>query len=114
LKELEAEGASVDFATLTAKTENDPLAADFVPLLLMSEPQRDEGEAVDDTLVNAESCLEALRLMMVDRRINELGIEIASAERLGDDERRNKLALEQLEWARRKRQMIEAEAGAAQ
>ncbi len=113
LKEIDAEGAAVDFATLAAKTGDDPLAADFVPLLLMSEPQRDEGEAVDDTLVNAESCLQALRLMMMDRRINELGIEIATAERLGDDERRNKLALEQLEWARRKRQMIETEAGAA-
>ena len=113
LKEIEAEGAAVDFATLTAKTEDDPLAADFVPLLLMSEPERTEGEAVDDTLVNAESCLHALRLMMIDRRINELGVEIAAAERIGDDERRNKLALEQLEWARRKRQMIELEAGAA-
>lgn len=114
LKEIDAEGAAVDFATLSAKTGDDPLAADFVPLLLMSEPQRDEGEAVDDTLANSESCLQALRLMMIDRRINELGIEIATAERLGDDERRNKLALEQLEWARRKRQMIETEAGAAQ
>jgi DNA primase len=114
LKEIDLEGAAVDFATLAAKTGDDPLAADFVPLLLMSEPQRDEGEAVDDMLVNAESCLQALRLMMMDRRISELGIEIATAERLGDDERRNKLALEQLEWARRKRQLIEMEAGAAQ
>jgi DNA primase len=113
LKEIDAEGAAVDFATLTAKTGDDPLAADFVPLLLMSEPQRDEGEAVDDTLANSESCLQALRLMMIDRRINELGIEIATAERVGDDERRNKLALEQLEWARRKRQLIETEAGTA-
>jgi DNA primase len=113
LIEIDEAGAPVDFATLTAKTEDDPLAADLVPLLLMSEPQRDEGEAVDDTLVNAESCLNALRLMMVDRRINELGIEMATADRIGDDEQRNKLALEQLEWARRKRQMINAEAGAA-
>src|ERR1044071_3918679 len=113
LKEIDLEGAAVDFATLAAKTGDDPLAADFVPLLLMSEPQRDEGEAVDDMLVNAESCLQALRLMMMDRRISELGIEIATAERLGDDERRNKLALEQLEWARRKRQLIEMQAGAA-
>jgi DNA primase len=113
LKELDAEGAPIDFSTLTARTEGDPLAADFVPLLLMSEPERDEGEAVDDTLANAESCLQALRLMTMDRRINELGVEIATAERMGDDERRNKLALEQLEWARRKRQMLEMEAGAA-
>ncbi|HKR01729.1 MAG TPA: toprim domain-containing protein, partial [Pyrinomonadaceae bacterium] len=105
LIELEKEGAPVDFGTLGAKTADDPLAADLVPLLLMSEPQRAEGEAVDDLLASAESCLNALRLMMIDRRINELGIEITAAERSGDAERRDKLALEHLEWSRRKRQM---------
>jgi DNA primase len=103
LIELDEEGVAVDFASLNAKTENDPLAADLVPLLLMSEPERAEGEAVDDTLANAESCLNALRLMMVDRRISELSIEIAAAERTGDAERRDRLALEHLEWARRRK-----------
>jgi DNA primase len=103
LIELDEEGTAVDFASLNAKTENDPLAADLVPLLLMSEPERAEGEAVDDTLANAESCLNALRLMMVDRRISELSMEIAAAERTGDAERRDRLALEHLEWARRRK-----------
>ena len=102
LMELDQAGESVDFTTLSAKTADDPLAADLVPLLLMSEPQRAEGEAVDDTLTIAESCLNALRLMMVDRRINELGTEIAAAERDGDVERRNQLTLQQLDWARRR------------
>jgi DNA primase len=102
LIEIEAEGAEVDFTTLTAKTADDPLAADFVPLLLMGESERAEGEAVDDTLATAESCLNALHLMMVDRRINELSVEISTAERMGDTERRDRLALEHLEWARRR------------
>jgi DNA primase len=102
LIELEAEGALVDFTTLTTKTADDPLSADFVPLLLMGESQRAEGEAVDDTLASAESCLSALRLMTVDRRINELSVEISAAERTGDTERRDRLALEHLEWARRR------------
>jgi DNA primase len=105
LIELEQEGADVDFTTLTAKTEADPLAADFVPLLLMGESQRAEGEAVDDTLATAESCLNALHLMMVDRRINELSVEISTAERMGDTERRDRLALEHLEWARRRNKL---------
>lgn len=105
LIEIEKEGAAVDFTTLGSKTEDDPLAADFVPLILMGEPQREEGEAVDDTLASAESCLNALRVMMVDRRINELGVEIAAAERIGDTERRDRLALEHLEWARRRNTM---------
>ena len=102
LIEIEAEGGTVDFETLRAKTEGDTVAADLVPLLLMSESQRAEGEAVDDTLATAESCLNALQLMMVDRRISELSLEIASAERTGDTERRDRLALEHLEWARRR------------
>ena len=108
LIELDEEGAPVDFTTLGAKTEADPLAADLVPLFLMSEPQRDEGEAVDDTLASAESCLSTLKLMTVDRRINEITVELANAERAGDNERRDKLALEHLEWARRKQQLLQA------
>jgi DNA primase len=103
LIELNEEGAAVDFASLNAKTEADPLASDLVPLLLMSESERAEGEAVDDTLAEADSCLNALRLMMVDRRISELSVEIAAAERVGDAERRDRLALEHLEWARRRK-----------
>ncbi|HEX8847681.1 MAG TPA: DNA primase [Pyrinomonadaceae bacterium] len=108
LVEIEEEGAPVDFSTLGAKTEADPLAADLVPLLLMSEPQRDEGEAVDDTLASAESCLDALRLMQVDRRINEISVELAAAERTGDAERSGRLSAEYLEWARRKKQLVDA------
>jgi DNA primase len=102
LIELEEEGADVDFTSLTAKTEDDPLAADFVPLLLMGESQREEGEAVDDQLARAERYLIGLRRMMVDRRIDELSVEISTAERMGDTERGGRLALEYLEWARRK------------
>jgi len=102
LIEIENEGGTVDFATLGRKTEGDAIAADMVPLLLMGESQRAEGEAVDDTLASAESCLDALRLMMVDRRIDELSVEMAAAERTGDTERRDRLAHEHLEWARRR------------
>lgn len=107
LMELEEEGRSVDFGTLSAKTEDDPVASDLVPLLLMSEAQRAEGEALDDVMTIAESCLNALRLMSVDRRINELSNEIAAAERAGETERRDRLSSEHLEWARRKNQMLD-------
>ncbi|MBV9959422.1 MAG: hypothetical protein JO360_13440, partial [Acidobacteria bacterium] len=102
LVEIEAQGAEVSSSTLMARTEDDPVAADLVPLLLMSEPQREEGEAVDEVLAEAESCLSALRLMALDRRIGELGLEMAAAERAGDNARRDQLALEHLEWTRRK------------
>jgi hypothetical protein len=66
----------------------------------MSEPVRADGEASDDVLAQAESCLITLRLMKVDRRLKELAVEIASAERAGDEARRNELVLENLEWSR--------------
>jgi hypothetical protein len=72
LKELDAKGRAVDFSTLGALTEDDPVAADLVPLVLMHEPERAEGEATDAFLEEAESCLMTLRLMSYDRRIKEL------------------------------------------
>jgi DNA primase len=105
LREIEAEGARVDFGTLSEKTVEDPVAADLLPLLLMTESQRAEGEAMDDVLAIAESCLNALRLMSTDRRISELGLEMVAAERAGDLARRDQLALEHLEWTRRKGQI---------
>jgi DNA primase len=107
LVEIYRSGASFDSAALLSRTETDETAADLVPLLLMSERQRDEGEAADDVLVIAESCLAALRLMMVDRRIGELASELSAAERAGDSARRDALALEHLEWARRKKQLTD-------
>jgi DNA primase len=102
LVRIEAAGAEVDFNTLSEQTADDALAADLVPLLLMSESQREEGEALDDLMKIAMGCLDTLRLMSMDRRIGELGLEMAAAERAGDLERRDQLALEHLEWTRRK------------
>lgn len=107
LVEIETSGEKFDSATLQSKTETDEVAADLVPLLLMSEAEREGDEPADDVLVNAESCLTALRLLMIDRHINELVAELATAEREGDTERRDRLVLEHLDWARRKKQLTD-------
>lgn len=100
LIEIERRGAAADFATLKELTGDDPVADDLVPLLLMSEPERAEGEAADDFLAEAESCLVTLRLMHVDRRIKELAVEKAAAERAGDDETLERLVMKDLELKR--------------
>ena len=100
LKEIDLAGEEVGFETLGARTSEDAVATDLVPLLLMSEPERAEGEALDEGLARAESCLIALRLMKVDQRLKELAAEIAAAERAGDTTRRDELILENLEWTR--------------
>lgn len=102
LKEIERDGLEVDFSTLGERTEDDAVAADLVPVLLMSEPARAEGEAADDALAEAESCLATLKLMRVERRLKELTHEIAEAERAGDEARRDALVVENLEWSRRR------------
>jgi DNA primase len=107
LAELEAAGAEVGFETLRQRTEGDPVAADLVPLLLMSEPEaRGEGEAADEAVAEAESCLLTLRLMRVERRLKDLAIEINAAERAGDNERRDALVMENLNWTRRRSALL--------
>ena len=107
LAEIEAAGAEVSFDTLGRRTEGDAVAADLVPLLLMSEPvERGEGEAADDVVAEAESCLLTLRLMRVERRLKDLAIEITIAERAGDNERRDALVMENLHWTRRRSALL--------
>ena len=107
LAEIEAAGAEVSFDTLGERTEGDPVAADLVPLLLMSEPEaRAEGEAADEAVAEAESCLLTLRLMRVERRLKDLAVEINAAERAGDNERRDALVMENLNWTRRRSALL--------
>jgi DNA primase len=106
LKDLQERGSAVDFSTLGALTEGDASAADIVPLILMHEPERAEGEATDAFLAEAESCLMTLRLMSYDRRIKELSAEIAAADRAGDEARRDRLVMEDLELKRRRAALL--------
>jgi DNA primase len=100
LVRLHEEGRPVEFATLGELTEGDAVAADIVPLILMQEPERAEGEATDDFFAKAESCLLTLRLMSYDRRLRELAGEISAADRAGDATLRDRLVMEDLELKR--------------
>jgi DNA primase len=106
LKELDARGEAVDFSTLGRLTEDDPAVADIVPLVLMHEPERAEGEATDAFLTEAESCLMTLRLMSYDRRLKELAAEIVAADRAGEEARRDELIMEDLELKRRRTTLL--------
>ena len=54
-------------------------------------------ESFDESLTAADSCLNALRVTKLDREIDELGSELAEAERAGDSEKVNRLAMAQLD-----------------
>jgi DNA primase len=99
LDEIDRAGLSVGYETLQQHTAGDAVADNLLPLLLMSEPQRAEGEATDDVLFKAESCLSSLRLIGVERRLRAVVAEIKEAEAAGDDQRLARLFDENLKLA---------------
>jgi DNA primase len=98
LVEGQREGATINFDFLSSRTEGDPIS-EILPSLLMGDENFEETEYETRQLA-AQRCIDALRLMKVDRRISDLRSEIAAAERNGELERRDKLATEHLELAR--------------
>jgi DNA primase len=87
LIEIEANGEEPNLDTLTQKTAGDGLAQDLLPMLLMGDIQSLEPEKAGEVRIAAQRCLDALRLVNIDRRIRELSAEIAAAERAGDETR---------------------------
>jgi DNA primase len=59
-----------------------------------------EGESGDDFLPEAESCLNALSRMKIERRLEVLSLEISAAQRAEDTESLNRLVMERLELSR--------------
>ena len=107
LKDLAEAGAAIDFDSLHERVgADDEELRKLVALVWWSEPERAEGEATDEVLAVAESCLTTLRLMRVERRLKELTAEIAAAERAGDEARRNELVMESLAWTRRRNALL--------
>jgi DNA primase len=104
LVEGQQQGAVIDFDFLSAKIEGDPVS-ELLPRFLMSELENADSAKFDTSLA-AQRCLDALRLMKVDRRISDLTTEIAAAERNGETQRRDELATEHLELARRRSALL--------
>ena len=100
LLELESEGTTPDFASLTGKVESDPVATEFLPRFLIGETS--DVETAYDSPISAESCLNQLRLTALDHRIDDLKSELAEAERAGETERIMQLALQHFEITKRR------------
>ncbi len=94
------DGVSIDFDFLSKKIETDPIS-ELLPSLLMTETETLEKDQSARQL-EAQKCIDALRLMNVDRRIGDLRSEIAIAERKGETERCDRLSIEHLELTRRR------------
>ncbi|MFN2498184.1 MAG: DNA primase [Pyrinomonadaceae bacterium] len=103
--ESERTGGAVDFDFLSRSIEGDPIA-DFLPALLMSAPEDAEVDQKETRESTAQKCIDALRLMQVDRRISDLMAQMAAAERNGATELLDKLSTERLELARRRSTLL--------
>ncbi|MEP6902006.1 MAG: hypothetical protein ABJA66_09660, partial [Actinomycetota bacterium] len=103
--ELQKTGALITLESLLELVEEDETASDFVPVLMMSEPPREVGDAIDEVLHNAESCVFTLRAMAISNRILEISQELILAEQSGNNELLGHLVAEQIGLARLKRDL---------
>jgi len=98
LKELSTKDKEITFESLSEATAGNEDAAAILPRILINEP----AESFDESLADANSCLDALRLMKLDREIEELGTQIAEADRADDPERRDRLVMKKLELSKQR------------
>ena len=105
LFEIRKTGAEISLDNLLELVGDDETAQDFVPVLMMSEPLRETGEAIDEFLKQAESCVATLRSMAISNRILDISQELMLAEQSGNGELLNSLVMEQIELARMKREL---------
>jgi len=92
LKQLGSEDHKITYESLSEAIAGNEDAAAILPRLLINEP----AESFDESLADANSCLDALRLMKLDRDIEELGTQIAEADRAGEAELRDRLVMTKL------------------
>ena len=76
---------------------DDEAAEDYVPLLLMSEAKRAEGEAIDQVLHEAENCVFTLRSMAISNRLFSVTQDLMAAEQAGDGIAVRELVAEKLD-----------------
>ena len=98
LKELGADDKEISFESLSEATADNSITAEVLPRLLINAA----AESFDESLADANSCLDALRLIKLDRDIDELSSRIAEADRAGEDQLRDQLAMKKLELSKQR------------
>ena len=106
LLELNVKGEDVTLDKLTELTGEDEVLHDFLPILMMTQPHREEGEVIDEVLLQAENCMFTLRSMAISNRILEVSHDLIVAEQTGDSERINQLVTEHLELSKMKQHLL--------
>jgi DNA primase len=95
-------GEEVTPGYLSDATAEDIASAETLARIQMTETP----ESAEDSLLLAESCLHALRLLTVNHRIDEVSAELAQAERAGNPEERDRLAVERFELDKKRSALL--------
>ena len=106
LFKLHKNSAEITLDNLLEAVGDDETAQDFVPVLMMSESLRNGGEAIDEVLAQAESCVATLRSMAISNLILDISQELMLAEQSGNAALLNSLVKEQIDLARIKRDLL--------
>ncbi len=100
LYELQKQRSEPSVEGLLNLVGGDEFFDDLVPLLMMSEPKRAEGDAIDDVFHEAENCIFTLRSMAIQNRIHELSRELIEAEQAGERAKMSELVAEHLDLSK--------------
>ncbi len=100
LYELQKQRSEPSVESLLNIVGGDEFFDDLVPLLMMSELKRAEGDAIDDVFHEAENCIFTLRSMAIQNRIHELSRELIEAEQAGERAKMSELVAEHLDLSK--------------
>ena len=96
----------MDLGAILNETMGDEIAEDLVPMLMIGETKRGEGEVLDSVFHEAENCILSLRSMAIQNRIQEVSQELLAAEQIGDIDLVNSLVAEQLDLSKMKHLLL--------
>jgi DNA primase len=83
LKHLSKDGKNITFESLSEITADDRVAKQVLPRILITEP----AESFDESLSDAEKCINTIRLERLSRLVEELTRQIAGALTSGDEDK---------------------------
>ena len=98
-------GQDISPETLLEHIGDDETSLDLAHKLLTGKPCREQEDALDAVLHEAENCVFSLRNMAINTRIMEISREAVIAEQSGDEKLFNQLTFEQLELEKIRRDL---------
>ena len=107
LIELHDKGTEINSASLSEALAEDATANELLARLLTLK----RWDFEEDALAAAERCVHDLRRLELDRCIDELNAEMAQADRAGENEKRDRLAMEVLELTKKRNALLPQAAG---